>query len=242
MKKILILLSAVALSSCAELQSVVNNLPTTQGQNSSATGATQKLSSLDISNGLKQALEIGVSQGVQLLSKQNGYYGNSLVKIPFPTEIQKVENTLRQLGLGSLADQGVKLLNTAAEQAVVKAQPIFVQAIKNMTFTDAASILAGDSKAATQYLQKNTEKQLVSAFSPDIKNSLDKVGANKIWSEIISKYNQIPLVAKVQPDLTQYVTEKSIEGLFKQIAVKEADIRQNLSARTTPLLKKVFSN
>ncbi|MDO4881285.1 MAG: DUF4197 domain-containing protein [Capnocytophaga sp.] len=237
-KKIFALSSLLLLTSCAELQSVMQNLPNTeQSQNTSTSG----LSSLDISNGLKQALELGVSQGVDLLSKKNGYYDNNLVKILLPEQLQKVDKTLRQIGLGSLADQGIKLLNTAAEDAVNEAKPIFVSAIKNLTFSDATAILTGNKDAATQYLQKTTTSQLISAFSPKIKASLDKVGANDIWSQIMSKYNALPLVNPVNADLTSYVTEKAIDGLFLQVAKKEEDIRTNIGSRTTPLLQKVFA-
>lgn len=233
-KKIFVLSSFLLLTGCAELQTVMQNLPNIEQGNGG-------LSSLDISNGLKQALELGVSQGVDLLSKKNGYYDNNLVKILLPEQLQKVDKTLRQIGLGSLADQGIKLLNTAAEDAVNEAKPIFINAIKNLTFSDAAAILAGNKDAATQYLQKITTSQLVNAFSPKIKASLDKVGANEIWSQIMSKYNAIPFVNQVNADLTGYVTEKAIDGLFLQVAKKEEDIRTNISARTTPLLQKVFS-
>lgn len=233
-KKIFVLSSFLLLTGCAELQTVMQNLPNIEQGNGG-------LSSLDISNGLKQALELGVSQGVDLLSKKNGYYDNNLVKILLPEQLQKVDKTLRQIGLGSLADQGIKLLNTAAEDAVNEAKPIFINAIKNLTFSDAAAILAGNKDAATQYLQKTTTSQLVNAFSPKIKESLDKVGANEIWSQIMSKYNAIPFVNQVNADLTGYVTEKAIDGLFLQVAKKEEDIRTNISARTTPLLQKVFS-
>lgn len=234
-KKIFVLSSFLLLTGCAELQTVMQNLPNNIEQGNGG------LSSLDISNGLKQALELGVSQGVDLLSKKNGYYDNNLVKILLPEQLQKVDKTLRQIGLGSLADQGIKLLNTAAEDAVNEAKPIFISAIKNLTFSDAAAILAGNKDAATQYLQKTTTSQLVNAFSPKIKASLDKVGANEIWSQIMSKYNAIPFVNQVNADLTGYVTEKAIDGLFLQVAKKEEDIRTNISARTTPLLQKVFS-
>ena len=234
-KKIFVLSSFLLLTGCAELQTVMQNLPNNIEQGNG------ELSSLDISNGLKQALELGVSQGVDLLSKKNGYYDNNLVKILLPEQLQKVDKTLRQIGLGSLADQGIKLLNTAAEDAVNEAKPIFINAIKNLTFSDAAAILAGNKDAATQYLQKTTTSQLVNAFSPKIKASLDKVGANEIWSQIMSKYNAIPFVNQVNADLTGYVTEKAIDGLFLQVAKKEEDIRTNISARTTPLLQKVFS-
>ena len=219
-KKIFVLSSFLLLTGCAELQTVMQNLPNIEQGNGG-------LSSLDISNGLKQALELGVSQGVDLLSKKNGYYDNNLVKILLPEQLQKVDKTLRQIGLGSLADQGIKLLNTAAEDAVNEAKPIFISAIKNLTFSDAAAILAGNKDAATQYLQKTTTSQLVNA--------------NEIWSQIMSKYNAIPFVNQVNADLTGYVTEKAIDGLFLQVAKKEEDIRTNISARTTPLLQKVFS-
>lgn len=233
MRKITIALCSIFMfGGCAELQNVVNNLPTSPNSGT--------LSSFDISNGLKQALEFGVTDGVNLLSKQDGYYSNSLVKILLPEQLQKVDNTLRKIGLSSLADEGLKLLNRAAEDAVTEAKPIFISAIKNLTFSDAAAILAGDKNAATQYLQRQTTTQLVNAFSPKIKASLDKVGANDVWTQIMSRYNTLTL-NPVNTDLTGYVTEKAVEGLFVQIAQKEADIRQNVSARTTPLLQKVFA-
>lgn len=234
MKKIVLLVSSIfCLSSCADLQTIMNN--TQQSSGSSA------LSSLDISNGLKQALELGIAQGVDLLSQKDGYYGNSLAKILFPEPLQKVDNTLRSIGLGSLADEGVKLLNRAAEDAVTEAKPIFINAVKNLSFSDAAAILTGGKDAATQYLKKTTTQSLVEAFSPKIQSSLGKVGADKVWSNIIGKYNAVPLVTKVNPDLTGYVTEKAIDGLFTQIAQKEEDIRTNIGSRTTPLLQKVFA-
>ena len=234
MKKIVLLVSSFfCLSSCADLQTIMNN--TQQSSGSSA------LSSLDISNGLKQALELGIAQGVDLLSQKDGYYGNSLAKILFPEPLQKVDNTLRSIGLGSLADEGVKLLNRAAEDAVTEAKPIFINAIKNLSFSDATAILTGGKDAATQYLKKTTTQSLVEAFSPKIQSSLGKVGADKVWSNIIGKYNAVPLVTKVNPDLTGYVTEKAIDGLFTQIAQKEEDIRTNIGSRTTPLLQKVFA-
>ena len=231
MKKIVLLVSSLfCLNSCADLQSIMNN-----------TQQTGALSSLDISNGLKQALELGISQGVDLLSQKDGYYGNSLAKILFPEPLQKVDKTLRSIGLGSLADEGVKLLNRAAEDAVTQAKPIFINAVKNLSFSDATAILTGGKNAATEYLKNTTTQSLVQAFSPKIEASLSKVGADQVWNNIITKYNSIPLVTKVEPNLTSYVTEKAIDGLFLQIAQKEEDIRTNISSRTTPLLQKVFA-
>lgn len=231
MKKIVLLVSSFfCLSSCADLQSIMNS-----------TQQSGALSSVDISNGLKQALELGIAQGVDLLSQKDGYYGNSLAKILFPEPLQKVDNTLRSIGLGSLADEGVKLLNRAAEDAVTEAKPIFINAVKNLSFSDAAAILTGGKNAATDYLKKTTTQSLIQAFSPKIQASLGKVGADQVWSSIIDKYNAVPLVTKVNPDLTSYVTEKAIDGLFLQIAQKEEDIRTNIGSRTTPLLQKVFA-
>ena len=231
MKKIVLLVSSFfCLSSCADLQSVMNS-----------TQQSGALSSVDISNGLKQALELGIAQGVDLLSQKDGYYGNSLAKILFPEPLQKVDNTLRSIGLGSLADEGVKLLNRAAEDAVTEAKPIFINAVKNLSFSDATAILTGGKNAATDYLKKTTTQSLIQAFSPKIQASLGKVGADQVWSSIIDKYNAVPLVTKVNPDLTSYVTEKAIDGLFLQIAQKEEDIRTNVASRTTPLLQKVFA-
>lgn len=231
MKKIVLLVSSLfCLNSCADLQSIMNN-----------TQQTGALSSLDISNGLKQALELGISQGVDLLSQKDGYYGSSLTKILFPEPLQKVDKTLRSIGLGSLADEGVKLLNRAAEDAVTQAKPIFINAVKNLSFSDATAILTGGKNAATEYLKNTTTQSLVQAFSPKIEASLSKVGADQVWNNIITKYNSIPLVTKVEPNLTSYVTEKAIDGLFLQIAQKEEDIRTNISSRTTPLLQKVFA-
>ena len=231
MKKIILLVSSLfCLNSCADLQSIMNN-----------TQQTGALSSLDISNGLKQALELGISQGVDLLSQKDCYYGSSLAKILFPEPLQKVDKTLRSIGLGSLADEGVKLLNRAAEDAVTQAKPIFINAVKNLSFSDATAILTGGKNAATEYLKSTTTQSLVQAFSPKIEASLSKVGADQVWNNIITKYNSIPLVTKVEPNLTSYVTEKAIDGLFLQIAQKEEDIRTNISSRTTPLLQKVFA-
>ncbi|MEG2102150.1 MAG: DUF4197 domain-containing protein, partial [Flavobacterium sp.] len=149
--------------------------------------------------------------------------------------------TLRKVGLSSLADEGVKMLNRAAEDAVKEATPIFVSAVKNMSITDAKNILLGNESAATSYLQNSTTTALYGKFNPVIKSSFEKVGADVVWKNIIKKYNTIPLVKKVNPDLTDYTTTQALSGVFKMIAVEEKDIRTNISARTTPLLKNVFA-
>jgi len=217
-------------TSCAELQQVVNQLPQGTG-----------LSQLDIANGLKEALDNGIDKQVSKLTATDGFFKNEAVKILLPEELQKVDKGLRDIGLSSLADEGLKVLNRAAEDAVKEATPIFVDAVKNMSFTDAKNILMGNNVAATTYLQSSTSTALYSKFNPVIKNSFAKVGADKVWSNIITKYNSIPLVKKVNPDLTDYTTNKAMEGVFKMIAVEEQSIRTNLGSRTSDLLKKVFA-
>lgn len=232
MKKLLCLLLIISLSSCAELQQVVNSLPQ-QG--------SVGLSNLDIGNGLKQALDKGIDKQVSKLTQTDGFYKNQLVKIILPQELQKVDKTLRKVGLGKLADEGLKVLNRAAEDAVKEATPIFVNAVKGITFNDAKQILLGNKDAATQYLKQKTSTALYSKFSPVIDNSFNKVGATKIWSSIIQKYNAVPLTNNVNPDLTDYVTGEALKGVFKMIAIEEGQIRTKFSSRTTDLLKKVFA-
>ena len=232
MKRIILLLFTVFLfSGCAELQQVVDQLP--QG--------TIGISQLDIANGLKEALDNGIDKQVSKLTASDGFYKNEMVKILLPEELQKVDKGLRDIGMSSLADEGLKVLNRAAEDAVKEATPIFVSAVKNMSFTDAKNILMGNNTAATTYLQSSTSSALYTKFNPVIKNSFSKVGADKVWTNIITKYNSLPFVTKVNPDLTDYTTNKAMEGVFKMIAVEEQNIRTNLSARSSDLLKRVFA-
>ena len=195
----------------------------------------------DISAGLKEALNNGITKQVTKLTAEDGFYKNDLVKILLPAELQKVDRTLRSLGMSSLADEGLKLLNRAAEDAVKEATPIFVDAVKNMTFTDAKTILMGNENSATTYLETATSTALYAKFSPVIATSLDKVNADKIWGQMINKYNSIPLVKKVSPDLKDYVTKETMKGVFKMVAVEEKEIRVNLKARTSPLLQSIFA-
>jgi hypothetical protein len=195
---------------------------------------------IDISAGLKEALNNGITKEVSKLTAVDGFLKNEAVKIIMPAELQKVESTLRKLGMGNLADQGITAMNRAAEDAVKEATPIFVSAVKNMNITDAKSILLGSENAATVYLQGTTNKDLYAKFSPVVKQSIGKVGADVIWNTIITKYNNIPFVTKVNPDITDYVTNKSMEGVFKMIAVEEKNIRTDLKSRTSPLLQNVF--
>ena len=234
MKRIFLILVIFQLSSCAELQQVVNSLP------QETTGAVG-LSNLDIGNGLREALDNGIDKQVTKLTQTDGFFKNELVKIVLPEELQKVDSGLRKIGLSSLADEGLKVLNRAAEDAVQEATPIFVNAVKQITFNDAKQILLGNDDAATQFLKGSTETALYSKFNPVIKNSLSKVGADQVWANIINKYNAIPLTNNVNADLTDYVTAEALKGVYTMIAVEEGEIRSNLGSRTSDLLKKVFA-
>ena len=215
-------------SSCAELQQVVNQFPGT-------------LSNEEISAGLRQALDYGIDKQVTKLTLEDGFFKNELVKIGLPDELQKVDKTLRDIGLDNLADQGLKVLNRAAEDAVKEATPIFIDAVKNITFADAKHILLGAENAATEYLRIGTSDALYNKFSPVIEISFAKVGADQIWENLISKYNTIPFVQKVNPDLTDYVTREALKGVYTMITIEEKEIRDKVASRTTDLLKKVFA-
>jgi len=195
---------------------------------------------LEIGNGLKEALVKGTNYGVSALSKTGGYLDNPKFKIPFPKDAQKVENTLRSIGLDSEVDKVVTSLNRAAEGAVQEAKPLFVNAIKQMTFAEVKDILFGADTAATFYLKGKTATGLKAAFEPKIQASLDNVNATKYWTDVISTYNKLPLVKKVNPDLSSFVTDQAVKGLFIKIAEEEMAIRSNPVERTSSLLKKVF--
>lgn len=231
MKRILAIFLVFNLTACAELQQVVNQFPQGEGT----------VSPLDIANGLRQALDFGVDKQVSKLTLKDGFYKNELVKILLPEELQKVDKALRDIGLSSLADDGLKALNRAAEDAVSEATPIFVDAVKGITFNDAKNILLGDKDAATQYLNSKTQTALYGKFNPVIKNSFSKVGADQIWTNLITKYNALPFTNNVNPDLTDYVTNEALKGVYKMIAVEELQIRDKVSSRTTSLLQKVFA-
>lgn len=228
-KKLGFLLVILQFTACTELQNLAGTL--------AESGA---LTNTEIGQGLKQALEIGIGKGSDRLSQVNGYF-ESPYKILLPPEAQKVTNKLRDLGLGQVEDIILEKINRGAEDAAKKAKPIFVSAIKQMTFDDALNILMGVDNSATTYLNTATRTQLYSEFSPVINQSLDKFDANKYWSDLVNKYNKLPFVEKVNPDLGDYVTNQALNGLFSMVEKEEKNIRTNISARSTDLLKKVFA-
>lgn len=205
-------------------------------------GGEAPLTTLEVADGLKEALINGISKGSDQASQVDGYFKNPQLKIPFPPDVKKVEDRLRQIGLGGEVDKFVLTLNRGAEDAAREAKPIFIAAIKQMTIDDAWSILKGEPDAATQYLKRTTSPQLEEKFKPVIQASLNKVNATKYYGEIITRYNSIPLVQKVNPDLNDYATDLAMQGLFTLIAKEEKNIRENPVARTTDLLKRVFGS
>ncbi|MDT0650699.1 DUF4197 domain-containing protein [Autumnicola edwardsiae] len=231
MKKYYFLSLLFILTSCAELQNIASQLP--QGG--------YGVSNDDIAAGLRQALDMGIEKQVTKLTQEDGFFRNELVRITLPPELQKVDKTLRDVGLGSLADEGLRVLNRAAEDAVQEATPIFVNAVQEITFADARNILLGADNAATQYLNNKTETALYSKFNPVIQSSLNKVGATQVWSNLIQRYNSLPLTTTVNPDLSDYVTQEALKGVYAMIAVEEKQIREQTASRTTTLLKKVFA-
>lgn len=200
------------------------------------------LTTSEVGEGLKEALIKGISNGSDLVSQTDGYFKSPEIKIPFPPDVKKVEDKLRQVGLGNEVDRFVLTLNRGAEDAAKEAKPIFINAIKQMTIEDAWGILRGQPDAATQYLKRTTSAQLKEKFKPVIQNSLDKVNATRYYGDIINSYNKIPLVQKVNPDLNEYATSMAMQGLFTMIAKEEKNIRQDPVARTTELLKRVFGS
>lgn len=245
MKTTLIKFSLLSLlllfSSCQALQNLPINLPFPGSEPTEG----------EIGNGLKEALNVGISNGVEQLMKTDGYFKNELIKILMPPEAQKVESIMRKYvpGGDKLIEDAILKMNRAAEDAANEAKPIFVNAITSMSITDAKNILFGGGGAATNYLKGKTLQGLTDAYSPRINNSLSKVGATQAWKALADPYNKFansPAAALVKdakpinPDLGAYVTQKALDGLFLKVQEKENDIRQNVTSRTTQLLQRVF--
>ncbi|MCC6724827.1 MAG: DUF4197 domain-containing protein [Saprospiraceae bacterium] len=231
-KYLLLAVLCLSLVSCdpAALQRTLDSL-----------GNATELSTSEISGGLKEALEVGIGKGSEALSKKDGFY-KSAYKILLPPEAQKVANKLKNVpGFANVEEKILEKINRGAEDAAKKAKPIFVSAIKQMTFTDAKNILLGEQNAATQFLNRTTSDALYTEFNPVIVQSLDKFEARKYWADAVNAYNKIPFVDKANPDLDDYVTKQALNGLFKMVEAEELNIRTNIAARTSDLLKKVFA-
>lgn len=232
-KRILGVLTVVWLfTGCETTQQILSTLPASSGQ----TGSTAQIAA-----GLKEALTIGTQNSTGRLSSINGFFANAALKILMPPEAKKVESTLRNVGFGGLVDKAVLAMNRGAEEAAKSATPIFVNAIRQMTITDAIGILRGGDFAATNYFKQKTTDALTTAFRPVINSALKNVDATKYWSDIFSTYNKFSSTP-VNTDLTAYVTEKAIAGIFHEVGLEEQKIRQDPAARVTDLLKTVFGS
>jgi len=223
------LFTVLFFSGCAELTQIVNS--TTAGEPTNA----------EVSEGLKQALNMGISKGADQLSATDGYF-KSPYKILLPAEARKITDKLSVIpGFTDLENIIVEKINRGAEDAASKAKPIFVSAIKQMSIGDVFNVLMGPDDAATQFLKKATYNNLYAEFQPVIVNSLNKFNALSLWSDAVNKYNNLPFVTKMNPALDQYVTDQALDGLFKMVANEEKEIRRNPVKRITELLKKVFA-
>jgi hypothetical protein len=233
--------SAQAQGGWGVLKDVYKGVRGGTGTGTGTGGTLGSLSSTEIVNGLKEALNIGSKNASGKLNVANGFFGNAIIRVLMPPEAKKVESTLRSLGMNKMVDNVILSMNRAAEDAAGKAAPIFINAITSMSITDGINILRGGSGAATNYLKSRTLSSLTAAFRPVIENSLNKVNATKYWRDAFSAFNSLPTTrTKVNTDLTAYVTERALNGLFVTIAEEENNIRSNPAARVTGLLQKVF--
>ena len=237
-----LLVTCISLHTQAQFKDMLNNAEKTANNFKNNNGKKGgKLSESEIADGLKEALRVGAKNATGRISVKDGFFGDALIKVLMPPEAAKVESTLREVGMGSYVDDAILSMNRAAEDASTKALDIFVDAIKNMSIQDAASILSGGDNAATDYLKAKTTASLTAAFRPIIQQSLDKVNATKYWATVFNTYNELPTTfKKVNPDLPAYVTERALNGVFVYIAKEEAKIRKDPAAQVTDLLKKVF--
>lgn len=217
----------IGLSSC----DVLNQLPTVPGG----------LSEAEAAQGIKAALDQGIGKSVLQLNTVDGFFKDAVYKILLPPDAQKLVNTFRTLGLGSLVDKAILQINRGAEDAVGYAKPIFVDAIRSMTLQDAIGLVRNGDTSATHFFRVKTTDKLMAAFQPVIQSSLNKVDATKYYGDLVSRYNNFPTtVKKINPDLANYVTDRATTALFDLIAKEEINIRTNIAARTTDILKKVF--
>jgi hypothetical protein len=234
MKQFILLLTTAFLFTNLEAQSILDKAKKTiSGDKSSVTEA-------EAGGGVKEALNNGISSAVSFLNKPDAFFKNDLYKVLLPPDAKKMEKTLRDIGMGKMADDAIEAINRGAEDAVGFAAPIFVDAIKQMTVTDALKLVTGGKNSITEFFKAKTSAKLKEAFMPVINESLKKTNATKYYGDAVARYNKVPLVKKMNPDLADHVAEKTLFALFDRIGVEEANIRSNPAARTSDLLKKVF--
>lgn len=230
MKKILypLLFITVLFNSC----DTISQLPIKVGN-----GVTEA----EAGQGIKEALSQGLVNAVLKLNKEDGFFKDAIYKVLLPPDAKKIENTLRNVGFGSMVDKAILQINRAAEDAAGTAKPIFVDAVKSMSISDAIGLIKNGDTSATHFFRVKTTDKLIAAFLPVIKTSLDKLDATKLYGDLVTKYNSLPTTfKKLNPDLPGYVTDRATYALFDLVAGEEKNIRQNAGARTTDLLKKVF--
>lgn len=221
----------------------VGSLLKSMGQNISGsknnTTSKSNLTQSQANSGVKELLSTGLMNSVSILNKKDAFW-KSAYKILLPEPLHSAEDILRKLNLGSVADSAEYRMNRAAESAVGFAKPIFAHAITQMTLSDAIELVNGGDNSITNYFKGKTRDTLIRAFTPTIKDELDKNQSTAAYSQVVSKYNSIPLVKKANPDLSNYVAGKAVDALFDQIGKQEKDIRTNPAAQTSSILKSVF--
>jgi RNA binding exosome subunit len=190
--------------------------------------------------GLKEALSVGAKNGTAKVSKVDGYLGNPFIRIPVPENVQKIEKTLRKVGLDKEVDKFIVSMNRAAEKAGPQALSFFVDAVKQMTIPDAMNILRGNDTAATDFLKSKTYKRIYDVFKPVVTNAMNDVGVTRAFKELMDKARTIPLLKQEAVDLDHYVTSKALDGLFVVVGQEEKKIRKDPKARVTELLRTVF--
>ena len=244
MKRSFIVLLSLFISAASFSQINWNNVKKQAGKvvEDASKGGGTSLSNDEIIKGLKEALNVGAGNASSFASKTDGYFKNPKIFIPFPPDAVKIEQTLRNLGMGAKVDQFNLTLNRAAETAAKEAAPIFLNAVKNMSITDGLQILKGGDNAATAYLKKTTTAELTQKYTPVIDKALASTNATKYWAELVTLYNKVPNVQKINPNLSQYATQKALDGLFLLVADEEMKIRKDPAARINDILKKVFGS
>jgi hypothetical protein len=244
MKRLIIPVSIVFLgatfTACDVLEEAASMVTTT-----STTNTTPQLTNTEVISGLKEALNVGIKNSVNLTSVTDGFLGNAAIRLPFPEDALKVKQKALDWGLSGQVDKFETTLNRAAEEATKEALPIFVDAITNMSISDGFTILNGGDGAATKFLKDQTTAKLVAAFSPKVEAAIAKVKLTEYWNPIITKYNSAMTLTggeKLNPDLNKYVTEKAIAGLFLMVEQEENKIRKDPMARVSDILQKVFGS
>ena len=208
-----------------------------------ATSGIAGITETEAAEGIKEALGQGLAKAVLQLNTTDGFFKDAFYKILLPPDAQKIENTLRSIGLGSQVDKAILQINRGAEDAAGYAKPIFVDAIKNMTLQDAIGLVKNGDTSATHFFRLKTTEKLLAAFRPVIQSSLDKVSATKYYGDMVNTYNNFPTtIKKINPDLTSFVTAKATDALFDLVAKEEKNIRDNIAARTSEILRKVFGS